>query len=83
MVDVERGDLQLCPVPGLQGRQDLLDDLAAVPAGGHVQQDRAHHRLLVILFSAAAVVFAVYTMNRIRLEAIPDLSDTQVIIYSR
>ena len=43
----------------------------------------AHNRLLVIMFSAAAVVFAVYTMKRIRLDAIPDLSDTQVIVYTK
>jgi Cu(I)/Ag(I) efflux system membrane protein CusA/SilA len=32
---------------------------------------------------AAAVAFAVHTMRSIRLDAIPDLSDTQVIVYTR
>lgn len=43
----------------------------------------AHNRLLVILITAAAVSYAVYAMNYIPLDAIPDLSDTQVIVYSR
>ncbi|MEI6149061.1 MAG: efflux RND transporter permease subunit, partial [bacterium] len=43
----------------------------------------AHNRLLVILLCAAAVVFAIHTMRNIRLDAIPDLSDTQVIIYTK
>jgi len=28
-------------------------------------------------------VFAVYTLKEIRLDALPDLSDTQVIVYSK
>ena len=43
----------------------------------------AHHRLLVIFFIAAAVAYSVFSMRQIRLDAIPDLSDTQVIIYTR
>ncbi len=43
----------------------------------------AHNRLLVITIVAAAVVYAVYTLKEIRLDAIPDLSDTQVIVYTR
>ena len=43
----------------------------------------AHNRLLVILLVAVAVVYAVYTLKQIRLDAIPDLSDTQVIVYTR
>jgi Cu(I)/Ag(I) efflux system membrane protein CusA/SilA len=43
----------------------------------------ANNRLLVILLVAVAVVFSIYTMRQIRLDAIPDLSDTQVIIYTR
>jgi Cu(I)/Ag(I) efflux system membrane protein CusA/SilA len=43
----------------------------------------AHNRALVLLGVAALCVFAVYTLNEIRLDALPDLSDTQVIIYSR
>ncbi len=43
----------------------------------------AHNRILVILLVAVAVVGAVYTLKQIRLDAIPDLSDTQVIVYTR
>ena len=43
----------------------------------------AHNRLLVIGLVAAAVAYAVYTMRHIPLDAIPDLSDTQVIVYTK
>jgi Cu(I)/Ag(I) efflux system membrane protein CusA/SilA len=43
----------------------------------------AHHRFIVFLFVAAAVMAGWWAMNSIPLDAIPDLSDTQVIIYSR
>jgi Cu(I)/Ag(I) efflux system membrane protein CusA/SilA len=43
----------------------------------------ANNRILVILLVAVAVVAAVYTLQHIRLDAIPDLSDTQVIVYTR
>jgi Cu(I)/Ag(I) efflux system membrane protein CusA/SilA len=43
----------------------------------------AHNRWLVIMLVAAAIAYAVYTMRNIRLDAIPDLSDTQVIVYTR
>ncbi len=43
----------------------------------------ARNRWLVVFLVAAAVLFAGYAMNNIRLDAIPDLSDTQVIVYTR
>ncbi|MBI4917586.1 MAG: efflux RND transporter permease subunit [Acidobacteria bacterium] len=43
----------------------------------------AHNRMLVLLGVAALCVLAVHTLEEIRLDALPDLSDTQVIIYSR
>ena len=43
----------------------------------------ANNRILVILLTAVAVVAAVYVLKQIRLDAIPDLSDTQVIVYTR
>src|SRR5213079_3156373 len=46
-------------------------------------QFSAHNRWLVISLTAAAVAYAVYTWNTIRLDAIPDLSDTQVIVFSK
>ena len=43
----------------------------------------AHHRFLVLLLVSAAVFLGIHSMKNIALDAIPDLSDTQVIIYSR
>ena len=43
----------------------------------------ARNRLLVLVFTAVAVAAAVWTVRRIPLDAIPDLSDTQVIVFSR
>ncbi len=43
----------------------------------------AHHKSIVLLLFAVAVAFAVVAMKNLPLDAIPDLSDTQVIIYSR
>ena len=43
----------------------------------------ARNRLLVLLGRGALGVVAVYVLQEIRLDALPDLSDTQVIVYSR
>jgi Cu(I)/Ag(I) efflux system membrane protein CusA/SilA len=43
----------------------------------------ARNRFLVFLFVSAAALAGWWSMNRIPLDAIPDLSDTQVIVYSR
>ena len=43
----------------------------------------AHNRLLVLLAVAALSLAAVQVLKDIRLDALPDLSDTQVIVYSR
>src|SRR3989304_6322154 len=43
----------------------------------------AHNRFLVLLATALFVGYGVYTLNHIPVDAIPDLSDTQVIVYSR
>src|SRR5689334_4459691 len=43
----------------------------------------AENRALVLMATAAIVVFGIYTARHIPVDAIPDLSDTQVIIYSR
>ena len=49
----------------------------------HIIELSARHRFVVFLFTAAAVMAGWWAMNSIPLDAIPDLSDTQVIIYSR
>jgi len=43
----------------------------------------ARNKFAVIIVSAVAVIGAIYCVRNIPLDAIPDLSDTQVIIYSR
>jgi len=43
----------------------------------------AHNRWLVLLAVAALCVLAGWMLQEIRLDALPDLSDAQVIIYSR
>ena len=43
----------------------------------------AHNRALVITATVAALAIAFWAMDRIALDALPDLSDTQVIVYSR
>jgi len=43
----------------------------------------AQNRFLVLFASCVAVVYGVYTLQHIPVDAIPDLSDTQVIVYSR
>src|SRR6266508_2761045 len=43
----------------------------------------ATNRLLVLLAVGVAVAYGLYTVQHIPVDAIPDLSDTQVIVYSR
>ena len=43
----------------------------------------ARNRFIVFLLVSVAVVAGVWSMKTIPLDAIPDLSDTQVIVYSR
>ncbi len=43
----------------------------------------ARNRFLVLMFTAAAVLLGWWSMQNVPLDAIPDLSDTQVIVYSR
>ena len=43
----------------------------------------ARNKFVVLLLTAAALALAVHSMNHVPLDAIPDLSDTQVIVFSR
>jgi Cu(I)/Ag(I) efflux system membrane protein CusA/SilA len=43
----------------------------------------ARNRFIVLTLVAAAAIFGWRAMNNVALDAIPDLSDTQVIVYSR
>ena len=41
----------------------------------------ARNRFVVLVLTAVGVVMAVYAMKNVPLDAIPDLSDTQVIVF--
>ena len=43
----------------------------------------AREKYLVLMFFAAIVGLAIWTLGQQPIDAIPDLSDTQVIVYSR
>jgi Cu(I)/Ag(I) efflux system membrane protein CusA/SilA len=43
----------------------------------------AEHKFVVLALVAVAVAYGLYTVGHIPVDAIPDLSDTQVIVYSR
>src|SRR5512145_1456067 len=43
----------------------------------------AHNKFMVFLLIGMAVLWGLYSIKNITLDAIPDLSDTQVIIFSR
>jgi len=43
----------------------------------------ANNRLIVVILVSALIGLAIYAMKHIPLDAIPDLSDTQVIIYTK
>jgi Cu(I)/Ag(I) efflux system membrane protein CusA/SilA len=50
---------------------------------GKIIEFCARNRLLVILLVAATFAGAVFSMRHVPLDAIPDLSDTQVIVYTK
>ncbi|HEX6852163.1 MAG TPA: efflux RND transporter permease subunit [Candidatus Polarisedimenticolaceae bacterium] len=50
---------------------------------GRVIEFSARNRILVLMLTAAAVAFAFHAMRNVPLDAIPDLSDTQVIVFSK
>ena len=50
---------------------------------GKIIEFSARNKFIVIFFAIAAIVGAVYCIKNMPLDAIPDLSDTQVIIYSK
>jgi len=43
----------------------------------------AHNKFIVLLLVGVATLVGLWSIKNITLDAIPDLSDTQVIIYSR
>ncbi len=49
----------------------------------HIIEFSGRNKFLVFILVGFAVVAGIYSMRSIPLDAIPDLSDTQVIVYSR
>jgi Cu(I)/Ag(I) efflux system membrane protein CusA/SilA len=43
----------------------------------------ARQKFIVLVFAAAAIAIGIWTLHNQPVDAIPDLSDTQVIVYSR
>jgi Cu(I)/Ag(I) efflux system membrane protein CusA/SilA len=43
----------------------------------------AHNKFMVFILIGAAVLYGLWSMKTVPLDAIPDLSDTQVIVYSK
>ena len=43
----------------------------------------ARNRALIVILTICLTLYGVWSLRNIPLDAIPDLSDTQVIIYSR
>src|SRR6516165_7703319 len=43
----------------------------------------ARNRFIVLVLTGAAIAAGVWSVSNIALDALPDLSDTQVIVYSR
>ena len=70
---------------GSMGPGHLTSPGGSVSAGPieQVIEFSAHNKFLVLTVVAAAMIGAVWSLKNIPLDAIPDLSDTQVIIYSR
>jgi Cu(I)/Ag(I) efflux system membrane protein CusA/SilA len=50
---------------------------------GRIIEFSAKHRALVILAAVSAAIGGWWSMQRVPLDALPDLSDTQVIVFSR
>ena len=50
---------------------------------GAIIEFSARHRVLVLMLVAVAAVFGYRAMRSTKLDAIPDLSDTQVIVYAK
>ncbi len=67
----------------LQTRASARRAEVTCPMVERIIEFSAKNRGLVLLLTAVAVLGAVWTTKHIPLDAIPDLSDTQVIIYSR
>jgi len=61
-------------------RQRRMRDTAVINA---IIEFSAKNRFIVLLLVTVAVVTGVWSLKAVPLDALPDLSDTQVIVYSR
>jgi len=50
---------------------------------GRIIELSAKHRLLVFLATIAAAIAGFWSLRHLPLDAMPDLGDTQVIVYSK
>ena len=50
---------------------------------GAIIEFSARHKVLVLILVAVAAIFGYRAMRDIKIDAIPDLSDTQVIVYAK
>src|SRR5215207_6748302 len=69
--------------PHLQRKRRSRACLRATAMINAIIEFSARNRLMVFLLVAVGVAAGVYSMKTVPLDAIPDLSDTQVIVYSR
>ncbi|MBI4342006.1 MAG: hypothetical protein HY599_01420, partial [Candidatus Omnitrophica bacterium] len=65
--------------PERQSRDELHPGLRHDGVIARVIEFSAHNKFLILLLVAAAMVGAIWSVKRVPLDAIPDLSDTQVI----
>src|SRR5208337_3106697 len=66
--------------PGVRGSQPRLEQQVMIH---RIIDFSARNKFLVFLLVGVAVVGGWWSLHNVPLDAIPDLSDTQVIIYSR
>ena len=64
-------------------RQPMPPAMASTTMINRIIDFSVEHRFVVFLLVAAACIAGWWSMQRLALDAIPDLSDTQVIVYSR
>ena len=67
------------PAPAPAAREALRSEPWFEPSSASARSNR----VLVLLATACVVAYGLYTLQHIPVDAIPDLSDTQVIVYSR
>ncbi len=62
------------PTPGTSTEPAMIERIISFSA---------RNRFVVLVLTGAAIVLGIWSISNIALDALPDLSDTQVIVYSR